>query len=229
MSNAKSVLITGGSSGIGAACVELFAAQGCDVCSLDVAMPRVGANASHITCDITDFSAIESVTAQLSAIDVVVCCAGISLIKPFATTTPDEWDKILATNITGTYNCIRAALPHLLEKKCGSIVLVSSIWGVVGASCEVAYSTSKAALIGMTKSLAKELAPSNITVNCVAPGVIDTPMNLSLDESTTAELISEIPLSRLGTAKEVAQAIHFLTTARYITGQVLTIDGGLTI
>ncbi|MCL2212983.1 MAG: SDR family oxidoreductase, partial [Oscillospiraceae bacterium] len=204
-----SVLVSGGGSGIGAATVRRFAGSGAKVAYLDKNIPP-NAPEGGILCDVTDNSAVNEVIGNLHDLHTLVCCAGISEIKPFACISPADWQTMMDVHVTGAYNCVHAALPHMLQQQRGRIIFVSSMWGRVGASCEVHYSTAKAALHGMTKSLAKELAPSGITVNCVAPGVIDTAMNRELDKATIAELIEEIPLSRLGKSEEVAELIHFL-------------------
>ena len=155
--------------------------------------------------------------------------AGIALNKMFCDTTDEDWIRILSVNLMGSIYLARAVLPCMVHKKQGHIVNVSSIWGMVGASCEVAYSASKAAIIGFTKALAKELGPSGILVNCVAPGVIDTPMNAALDEETLQALKEETPLMKLGTPEDVAEAVFFLANEqnRFITGQILSPGGGI--
>ena len=152
--------------------------------------------------------------------------AGVSLIKQIQDTTLEEWNRVFAVNTTGAYLCTRYALRSMLPKKSGSIVNVSSVWGVVGGSCEVAYSASKAALVGFTRALAKELGPSGIRVNCVAPGVVDTRMNDCFSAEAKRAIAEEIPLLRTGMPEEIAQAIFFLAENGYVTGQVLGADGG---
>jgi 3-oxoacyl-[acyl-carrier protein] reductase len=165
----------------------------------------------------------------VGGVDVLVCSAGIALLRQFQDTTAADWQRIMSVNLGGTVNCIRAALPHMLRNKFGRIVTVSSMWGVTGGSCESAYSASKAALIGLTRSLAKELGPSGITVNCVAPGVIATDMNADLTEEDLAALREETPLGTLGTPEDVAQAVRYLVSAPFVTGQVLGVNGGILI
>ena len=157
--------------------------------------------------------------------------AGISQIKLFTDITPEEWRQMFAANVDGIYHCCRAAVPYLVQQHSGTIINVSSIWGLCGASCEVHYSASKAAVIGFTQALAKELAPSGITVNCVAPGAIDTEMNAHLTAEERRMLEEEIPLGRMGSPEEVAAAIAFLAgeDARYFTGQILSPNGGIVI
>ena len=157
-------------------------------------------------------------------IDILVNNAGISLIKQINDTTAEEYDKIMSVNARSYFLCSREAVKLMLKKHEGAIVNVSSMWGQTGASCEIAYSMSKAAVIGLTRSLAEELAPSKITVNCVCPGIIDTRMNGMFDKK---ELEEEVPLGRLGTSEEVAEAIYYLTQNKYITAQILGVNGGI--
>ena len=161
-----------------------------------------------------------------------MCCAGIALPQQLLTDTTDEqWRRVFAVDVDGVFYTIRAALPRLIHRKRGSIVTVSSMWGVTGGSCEVAYSAAKGAVIAMTRALAKELGPSGITVNCVAPGVIDTEMNGHLSREDLAALAEETPLGRIGRPEDVAESIFFLASpqAGFVTGQVLQPNGGLVI
>ena len=146
-------------------------------------------------------------------------------------TTEEDYDEIFDVNMKSVYLVTKAAMPHMIDKKYGKILNISSMWGITGASCEVCYSASKAAVIGFTKALAKELGPSGINVNCIAPGVIDTDMNKSLDEETRAELAAETPLMRIGTVTDIAKTASFLVSddASFITGQILSVDGGMII
>ena len=166
---------------------------------------------------------------RFGRVDVLVNNAGIAQIKMFTDTTEEDWDRMMGVNVRGLYNTCRAFVPQMISRKSGRIINLSSMWGIAGASCEVAYSTSKAAVIGFTKSLAKELGPSGITVNCVAPGVIDTEMNEEITPEVMEELRNEIPLQRIGSASEVAGVVSFLASqeARYVTGQVISVDGGI--
>ena len=163
--------------------------------------------------------------------ELLVNNAGISRQGLFQDLDDQGWERLLAVNLTGARNAVRAVLPHMLSEKRGCIVNISSIWGLRGASCEVAYASSKAAVIGLTRSLAMELAPSGIRVNCVAPGCVETDMVRVLGEETRAMLVEETPLGRIGTPEEAAQAICFLASDRasFITGQVLQVDGGMVI
>ena len=174
---------------------------------------------------------IDFAVQQYGHLDILVNNAGISQIKLFTDIAPEEWRQMFAANVDGIYHCCRAAVPYLVQQHSGTIINVSSIWGLCGASCEVHYSASKAAVIGFTQALAKELAPSGITINCVAPGAIDTEMNAHLTTEERRMLEEEIPLGRMGSPEEVAAAIAFLAgeDARYFTGQVLSPNGGIVI
>lgn len=243
---AKTVLITGASRGIGRAAAELFAERGCRVLlnyhrsreaaeELERELTARGADVMAYGADVSDREQVERMAAacerRFGGADVLVCNAGIARQGLFTDLTPQEWREMMGVHVDGAFHCCRAVLPGMIRKKEGSIVLVSSVWGLTGASCEVAYSTAKAALIGMTKALAKEVGPSGIRVNCVAPGVVDTAMNAALDGETLASLREETPLGRLGTPQEIAQAIAFLASpeASFITGQVLSPNGGFVI
>lgn len=233
----KKVLITGGSRGIGAECVRLFCEKGYDVYFIyekcaeqaDALMRQTGATA--IKLDVSDTAAVEDALKRIGGVDILINNAGIASIKPLTDVDRAEWDRILSVNLTGAYNTTKAALSRMLEFKWGRIVNVSSVWGIAGASCEAPYSASKSALIGFTKAMAKELAPSGITVNCCAPGVIDTDMNAALTGDIKAQLCEEIPLGRFGDAREVAKLIFFLASddASYITGQTIACDGGFAL
>ena len=215
----RRVIVTGGSRGIGRAAVERFAKAGDSVAFLyraaDAAADEVCRTAGAV-----------SIRADVG--DAGECAAGIAHINFLDATTDDMWSRLMSVNAGGVFTAIREAVPHMLRQKHGRIVTLSSIWGISGASMEAAYSATKAAVIGLTKAAALELAPSGITVNCVAPGVIDTEMNAALSESDRAALADEIPLGRFGTPAECAEAIFFLASdaASYITGQVLAVNGG---
>lgn len=230
------VLITGGTGAIGAALVEEFSSTD------DVAFTYFNNeerarelsekfHAFPVKMDIADGNsvqtAIESVLREFSRIDVLVNNAGISLIKTFTDTTDEDWEKQLSVNLTGCFRVTKAVVPQMIRRKSGAVVNISSVWGVHGASCEVAYSAAKAGVIGFTKALAKELGLSGITVNAVAPGVIDSPMNSShLNSDELSELCDETPLGRLGKASEVAKAVRVIAENGFITGQILGVDGG---
>lgn len=233
-----SVFITGGSRGIGAACVRAFVEAGRTVsftysARRDKAEALAAETGALALCaDSADRDAVENAvkTAResLGAIDTVVCNAGIAQQKLFQDITDDEWLTMLNVNLMGAVRTIRAALPDMLHRQKGSIVIVSSMWGERGASCESHYAASKAALIGLSKSLALELGPSGIRVNCVAPGVIDTDMNAMHGGDVMQSLADETPLERIGRADEVADSILYLCSekASFVTGQVLGVTGG---
>ena len=244
MQDRKSVIITGGGTGIGAACVRRFAKEGFSVIinyrrsraaakALERELNKTGCSVLAVKADVSVPEQAEMLVERcieaFGAPEVLVNNAGIALPQKLITeTTPREFDRVMRVNAGGTYNCCRAALPHMIRRHSGAIVNISSIWGVTGGSCETAYSASKGAVIALTKALAKEVGPSGIRVNCVAPGVIDTRMNSSLDAETLAELADAAPLCRLGTPEDVANTVWFLASpdAAFITGQVLGVDGG---
>lgn len=235
------ILITGGSRGIGAACVRAFAANGHSVAFLyhtQTAAAKALAKetgAVALQADISDAAQAQEAVARaievLGGIDVLVNNAGIAQIKLFTEITDGEWRRMIDTNLGGAFYVTRAAAKEMIRQQGGRIVNVGSMWGKVGASCEVHYSAAKAGLRGMTQALAKELGPSQVTVNCVEPGVIETEMNAALDEQTKRALADETPLCRMGRAEEVANAVLFLASdqASFITGQILGVDGGFAI
>ncbi len=231
----STVMITGGSRGIGAAAVRRFSDAGHRVFFLyqsnDYAAQSVAAatGATPIRADVSCKDEVVSAFERCGRIDILVCNAGISRIGLMSMMDEDDWDRIFDVNVKGMYHCINAAMPGFLEKQSGSIVTVSSMWGQIGGSCETPYSATKGAVISMTKALAKELGPSGIRVNCVAPGVILTDMCADLDEATLSQLREETPIGRNGTPEDVAEAIEFLANAAFITGQVLGVNGGLVI
>lgn len=233
----KTALVTGGSRGIGAACVKALRRDGYDVVinynSSERAALVLGRELGcrAVRCDVSDCNQVKAMFDRIGDVDVLVCCAGISLTGLFSDVTPDQWRRLFAVNVDGAYNCIQQVLPHMIHEKSGTIITIASIWGITGASCEAAYSASKAALIGLSKALAKELGPSGITVNCVAPGVIDTDMNRNLSPEELAALADETPLGIIGTPSDVAEAVAFLASdrAKFITGQVISPNGGFLI
>lgn len=243
----KTVFITGASRGIGAACAIYFAEQGYDVGvnylnnkeKADQVVKHIhslGRNAVLLPADVSDYEQVRAMvkkcTEELGHIDVIVNNAGIAQQKLFTDITPEEWRRMFSVNVDGIYNVLHAALPQMINAKKGSIVNVSSMWGVTGASCEVHYSASKASVIGLTKALSQELAPSNIRVNCVAPGLIDTDMNKNLSQEDLQNVIDEIPLGKIGKAEDVARAVFFLaddSSSSFTTGTVLNVNGGMVI
>ena len=231
----STIVITGGSRGIGAAAVERFAAQGHRVYFLyeknheaaQAVAEKTGATA--ICCDVADGKAVKAAFARIGDADVLICNAGVMWFGLMSMMDEDAWDRIFNVNVKGIYNCVNAVMPAFLNKHAGSIVTVSSMWGQVGASCEAAYSATKGAIIALTKALAKELGPSGIRVNCVAPGVILTDMCASVDPEVLAEMAEETPVGRNGTPEDVAKAMEYLANAEFITGQVLPVNGGYVI
>ena len=174
---------------------------------------------------------VDNVLDKFCQLDILVCNAGIARQQLFTDVSDEDWRTLFRTNVDGTFYCCRAVLPHFIHRKAGKIVTMSSMWGLTGGSCEVAYSATKAAVIGLTKALAKEVGPSGITVNCVAPGVIETEMNANLTAEDLEALRQETPLETIGRAEDVAESVFFLTSegARFITGQVLSPNGGILI
>lgn len=226
----KRVLITGASGAIGAAIAKVFLKDyevvGTYNSDNTSASELEKSGVRMVQCDISDRNSVEALLKQVERCDVLINNAGISQIKLFTDTTYDEWDKMLAVNLTGAVNVTKAFLPQMIARKSGAVINISSVWGVYGASCEVAYSTAKAGLIGFTKALAKEVGLSGITVNAIAPGVIDSKMNGHLSADEMQELCDETPLGRIGKASDVAQAALYLAQADFVTGQVLGVDGG---
>lgn len=228
----STVLITGGSRGIGAAAVELFAAQGHRVFFLyekqhDAAQAlaeKTGAIA--ICCDVADGQAVRRAFDQVGDVDVLICNAGIMHFGLMSMVEEEVWDRLFAVNVKGIYHCVNAAMPGFLKKHSGCIITVSSMWGQVGASCEAAYSATKGAVIVLTKALAKELGPSGIRVNCVAPGVILTDMCAGVGPQVLEEMAQETPIGRNGTPMDVAKVMSSLVQAEFVTGQVVGVSGG---
>ena len=229
------IVITGGSRGIGAATVELFAARGDRVFFLyeknHAAAKAVAAKtgAEAICCDVADGEAVKAAFSQIGDVDILVCNAGICRTGLMSQLPEADWDRLFAVNVKGIYHCINAAMASFLQKQRGSIITVSSMWGQVGASCEAAYSATKGAVIALTQALAKELGPSGVRVNCVAPGVILTDMCADVDPGTLSLMAQETPVGRNGEAMDVARAIVYLADAEFITGQVLPVNGGYVI
>lgn len=241
MADKKTVLITGGAKGIGAACALAFAEKGYNVAvnyrsseAEAVALEGRFANIKAFKADVSDGEQVdrlfEQVNETFGGVDILINNAGVPLFGLFQCVERAAAEKMYATNLFGTLNCSRRALPFMLAQQNGVIINISSVWGEVGASCEVDYSAAKAAVIGFTKALSKEVGFSGVRVNCVTPGVIDTDMNASLSVEDVSEIVDSVPLERLGTPEDVAAAVLFLSSeaASYITGQVLGVNGGWT-
>ncbi len=231
----STVVITGGSRGIGAAAAARFSARGDRVWFLyekDHAAARAVAQATGATpicCDVSDGDAVQAAFREIGDLDILICNAGVMHFGLMSMQSEESWDRLFAVNVKGIYHCVNAAMPAFLRKHSGSIVTVSSMWGQVGASCEAAYSATKGAVIALTKALSKELGPSGIRVNCVAPGVILTDMCANVDPEILAEMAEEAPVGRNGTAEDVAKAMEYLADAEFVTGQVLAVNGGYVI
>ncbi len=229
----QDVVITGGSRGIGAAAAALFAARGDRVHFLYRAdHTAAGAVAEQtgavpLCCDVADGRAVQDAFAKIRNVDILICNAGISHYGLLSQTEEPDWDRLFAVNVKGVYHCVNAAMPSFLKKHRGCIITVASMWGQVGASCEAAYSATKGAVIALSKALAKELGPSGIRVNCVAPGVILTDMCAELAPETLRDLAQQTPLGRNGTAMDVARAMVYLADAEFVTGHVLSVSGGI--
>lgn len=235
------IWITGGSSGIGKAAVRKFAGAG-DRVAFTFLHSEAAARALEsetgafaIRADVSDSAQVnrarDAILSRFGKIDVLVCAAGVAGKGLLMDQTDEAYDRIMNTNLFGTFAAIRAVLPCMIERRGGSIVTVSSMWGETGGACEALYSASKAGIIGLTRAVAKEVGSAGIRVNCISPGVIDTPMNADLSPEDVDSLVEETPLGRIGMAEEVAEAICFLAGegAGFITGQVLPVNGGIVI
>lgn len=237
----KTVIITGGTRGIGRACVERFCNEGWNVAFFylsrkDIAQEiETSYNCFSVQCDISNSSdvkeAISAVAKKFGTVDLLVNNAGVSFSGLLQDMSDDDWMKVINTNLTSAFYTSRELIPILLKNGGGSIINVSSMWGITGASCEVAYSASKAGIIGFTKALAKELAPSNIRVNAVAPGAIATDMLNEYSKADLDAIADDTPLGTLGKANNIADAVWFLAneSASFITGEVLNVNGGFVI
>lgn len=236
----KTVLITGASRGIGESTARAFANQGYRVIiNYKSSKEKAKAlakelNGIAICADVADANQVsammDTIHQTVGTVDVLVNNAGFAQFAMFDALSDAQWHSMMNVTLSGAFYCIRSVLPDMIHQKSGAIINVSSIWGICGSACEVAYSTAKAGLIGMTKALAKEVGPSGITVNCIAPGVIDTDMNGMLDSDTVNQLCEETPLGRMGTPEEIAKTILFLAEGgHFITGQVISPNGGLVI
>ncbi len=240
----KTAIITGGTRGIGAACAKrlydmnyniVLVYSSDDVAANSFTEGRDMTRIMLVKADVSDFDAMQKmgqkVMQKFGSVEVLINNAGIASQKMINDISEYEWDRMFAVNTKGCFNCVKAVLSCMIHNKYGRIINVASIWGEVGASCEVHYSASKAAVIGFTKALAKELAPSGITVNCISPGVIDTDMNSHLGKEVLRELADETPVGRIGTADDIAHAVEFLISDKssFITGQIIGINGGFVI
>ena len=237
----KTVLITGGSRGIGAATARAFAAEGYRVAisylhsreKAEALAAEIGGIAlqADVGNEAEVRKMVDSVLENFCQLDILVCNAGVAWQGLLTDMSLAQWRDLMATDLDGVFLCCKAVLPHFVHRKAGKIITVSSMWGQVGASCEVAYSAAKAGVIGFTKALAQEVGPSGITVNCVAPGAIETEMNAHLPQEAMDALAEQTPLGRLGRPEDVARSILFLASegAQFMTGQILSPNGGLVV
>lgn len=242
----KTVLITGASKGIGATMAIRFAEKGYNVVMnynnsvqsailLQKSLKESGYSVIAFKANVKNRLDVELMVKEtlyrFGSIDILINNAGVANQSLFTDVSEQDWNDIIGVNLTGVFNCCQAVLPHMISQKSGSILNISSMWGEVGASCEVAYSAAKAGVIGLTKALAKEVGPSGITVNCITPGLIDTAMNQNLPIDDVSAMINDTPMGRIGTTNDVASAALYLTSdeATYITGQILGVNGGFVI
>lgn len=237
----KTVLITGGTRGIGREMVKKFSASGYAVAFTYRTSDADAKELSTLTgalaikadsrCESEVLAAVNEVNEKIGNVNILINNAAVSSFSLFTDITADEWRDMFAINVDGAFLYTRAVLPSMINDKWGRIINISSMWGIVGSSCEVHYSSTKAALIGMTKALAKEVGPSGITVNAIAPGLIDTDMNASLSEEDIGSIVESTPLMRIGKPSDVAEAAVFLASeaSSFITGDVLNVSGGLVI
>lgn len=242
----KYALITGASGGIGAATARAFAQAGYGVAihahrnvdklhALSQELSALSVPVLEVCADLSDpvqaKTMVDNVLEKFCQLDILICCSGLSHVGLVTDIDPQQWKTLFGVNVDGMHYCCQAVLPHMVHRKEGCILTISSIWGQVGASCEVAYSATKGAVIAYTKALAQEVGPSNIRVNCIAPGVIATEMNAHLSPEDLAALADETPLGRIGTPEECASCALFLASdgASFVTGQVLAPNGGLVI
>lgn len=232
----EKVIVTGGTRGIGKAISVLFAQNGYDVvatyCKNDAAADELASSCKGITvikCDVADKDALKTLISQHSDADVLINNAGVSLIAPFDSVTYEQAKRLYDVDFFGTIEASRLILPHMLHRKKGVIINISSVWGRRGASCEVDYSAAKAGVIGFTSALAKEIGPSGIRVNCICPGIVDTEMNGDLSYDDVMAFTDEVPLERMAAPKEIAEVALFLASdaASYVTGAVIDVNGGV--
>lgn len=237
----KTALVTGGSRGIGKSICKLLAMNNYNVIlnynksednakKIQFELEQMGYNIEIFKADVSIISQvknmIEFAISKFGTIDILINNAGISKWGLFTDLKESEWDEIINVNLKSVFNVTSNVLPYMINQKSGCIINISSIWGISGASCEVAYSASKAGIIGLTKALAKEVGPSNIRVNAIAPGMINTDMNSNIDEESIKQIKEDIPLNKIGEPEDIAKCILWLATDNYTTGQVICIDGG---
>ena len=233
----QTALVTGGAKGIGAEICRALSNAGLDVMihyhssEKEARQLAEEIGGTPARADIRSFDAVRDMFRDLPPIDVLVNNAGICDYGLFTEISPHTWRDLFAVNVDGVFHCTQCALPHMLRAKRGNVINISSVWGMVGASCEAGYAASKAAVIGLTKSLAKELGPSGIRVNCVAPGAVETDMTASLSPADLDEVLSQTPLGTMGTPADIAAMVAFLASeqSQFITGQVISPNGGLVI
>lgn len=236
----ETVLITGASRGIGYATAELFAVNGYTVYanyrsspkSLELLSEKLserGCTLIPLYADVSNSSDVEHMVSQTNGVDILINNAGIAQFKQFVDMSEADWDNMMSVNLKSVYLCTHCVIPHMIKRKHGAIVNISSVWGVTGGSCEVHYSAAKAGVIGFTKALAKEMAPSGIRVNCIAPGVIETDMNKELSDYDRQLIKEQTPLGTIGLPDHIAQAALFLAENQFITGEILNVNGGFHI
>lgn len=237
----KVVLVTGGSRGIGASLVKFLATKGYQVIlnynkseeeakKIQIELQKQNIKIDIIKANVANklevSKLVKYIIERYNKIDVLINNAGISQEKLFLDITDDDWEHIMNINLNSVYFCSKEVLPYMLKRKEGCIINISSIWGETGASCEVAYSTTKAAINGFTKALAKEMGPSNIRINSIAPGIIDTDMNKNLSQEDITKIKEEIPLNKIGVPEDIAKCAKWLIEDTYTTGQIININGG---
>ena len=229
------VLVTGASRGIGYATARAFAERGDTVFATykstadtlpSLAKEKLAGEVIPVYCDVSDEESVKALFSEIGNVDILVNNAGIAQFALLSDISGSDWDRMLDTNLKSTFLCSKEASKGMIRRGSGRIINISSIWGIVGASCETHYSASKAGLIGFTRALAKELGPSGITVNCVSPGVIDTDMNAHLSDEDMKVLCDETPLGKIGKPEDVAQAALFFADAAFVTGENLSVTGG---
>ncbi len=231
------VLVTGASRGIGYAVAEAFARRGYTVFAtyhntedplnaLSDELNAEGFTLVPVYCDVSDEESVSAMFSQIGDVDILINNAGIAEFSVLSDITSESWDRMLDVNLKSVFLCSKAASRGMINNKFGRIINISSVWGVVGGSCETHYSASKAGIIGFTRALAKELGPSGITVNCIAPGVIETDMNAHLTESDKQALCADTPLGRIGSPSDIAHAALFFAEADFVTGETLSVGGG---